>query len=120
MNTPTGAIDTLTVNSCNIIAIDFDGTLCDECFPSIGEPNYPLIGTLKELQRCGKRLILWTCRAGQQLEEAVDWCQHHGLIFDAVNENLPEIIELYGSDSRKITADLYIDDKAALPQYSVI
>lgn len=99
----------------NIIAVDFDGTLCAECFPNIGEPNQALISALLELKRSGKKLILWTCRAGDRLDEAVEWCNMHGLCFDAVNENLPEIIELYGSDSRKITADLYIDDKSSLP-----
>ncbi|MCR5596214.1 MAG: hypothetical protein K6G12_10215 [Lachnospiraceae bacterium] len=99
----------------NIIAVDFDGTLCDECFPHIGEPNLPLIYALLEQQRNGNKLILWTCRCGDRLMEAIDWCALQGLFFDAVNENLPEIIDMYGSDSRKITADLYIDDKSALP-----
>ena len=48
----------------------------------------------------------------EQLEDAVAWCKERGLEFDAVNENLPELIELYGNDCRKINADIYIDDKA--------
>ena len=104
----------------NIIAVDFDGTLCDECFPNIGEPNLPLIYALLEQKRLGIKLILWTCRCGDRLSEAVEWCKLQGLTFDAVNENLPEIIDLYGSDSRKITADLYIDDKSALPVLGAI
>ena len=39
-------------------------------------------------------------------------CRENGLEFDAVNDDLPEVIELYGTNSRKITADFYIDDKA--------
>ena len=101
--------------NAQIIAVDFDGTLCSECFPAIGTPNTPLIYALREQKRLGKKIILWTCRAGERLSEAVDWCSQHGLSFDAINENLPEIIELYGNDSRKITADIYIDDKSALP-----
>ena len=104
----------------NIIAVDFDGTLCDECFPRIGAPNLPLIYALLEQKRLGGKLILWTCRCGERLSEAVDWCASLGLTFDAVNENLPEIIDLYGSDSRKITADLYIDDKSALPALNAV
>ena len=109
-----------TAINYNIIAVDFDGTLCAECFPYIGEPNLPLICALLEQKRLGKKLILWTCRCGERLSEAVEWCADQGLTFDAVNENLPEIIYLYGSDSRKITADLYIDDKSALPALTAI
>ena len=56
-----------------------------------------------------------TCRAGEALEKAVSWCRDQQLEFDAVNDNLPEIVELYGTNSRKITRDFYIDDKAVLP-----
>lgn len=53
-----------------------------------------------------------TCREGERLQEAVDWCANFGLGFDAVNDNLPELIEFLGHDCRKIAADVYIDDKA--------
>ena len=43
---------------------------------------------------------------------AVEWCGNLGLEFDAINDNLPEIIERYGCNSRKISCDFYIDDKA--------
>lgn len=99
----------------HIIAVDFDGTLCSDCYPKIGEANEGLIRRLKELQAGGDRLILWTCRQGVPLEEALHFCLLRGLRFDAINENLPEIVELYGSDSRKIYADIYIDDRSASP-----
>lgn len=98
-----------------IIAVDFDGTLCRDCYPGIGEANERLIRRLKELRAQGDRLILWTCRNGKQLEEALFFCMMRGLVFDAVNENLPEIIEEFGGDSRKILADLYIDDRCVVP-----
>ncbi|MBE5846714.1 MAG: hypothetical protein E7300_03460 [Lachnospiraceae bacterium] len=98
-----------------IIAVDFDGTLCIDAYPSIGAPNLPLICYLKQMKERNSRLILWTCRSGEPLKEAVAWCIRQGLTFDAVNENLPETIEKYGSDSRKITADIYIDDRSRLP-----
>jgi len=104
------------MSRCGIIAVDFDGTLCKECYPNIGEANKRLIDTLRQLQSDGCKIILWTCRCGQRLEEAVQWCFFNGLIFDAINENVPEIIEYYGSDSRKIFADIYIDDKACCLQ----
>lgn len=98
-----------------IIAVDFDGTLCSDCYPAIGIPNLPLIYLLIRLQRRGKRIILWTCRCGEQLEAAVAWCRGFGLEFDAVNANVKETLQRYGTESRKISADVYIDDKACFP-----
>ena len=99
-----------------IIAVDFDGTLCYSNWPELGEPNRPLIEYLRSQKDQGNKLILWTCRAGEALEKAVSWCRDQQLEFDAVNDNLPEIVELYGTNSRKITCDFYIDDKAILPE----
>lgn len=95
-----------------IIAIDFDGTLCKECYPHIGEANRELIDALVVRKKRGDKLILWTCREESFLEEAINWCQQQGLVFDAVNDNLEEIKQKYQHNSRKITADLYLDDKA--------
>ena len=94
-----------------IIAVDFDGTLCFSNWPDLGEPNRPLIEYLKQMRASGNKLILWTCRAGEALEKAVSWCNDQDLTFDAVNDNLPEVIEMYGNNSRKITCDYYIDDR---------
>ena len=94
-----------------ILAIDFDGTLCTNLFPKIGEPIEPVIKWCKERKEAGDKLILWTCRNNERLQEAVEWCNGQGLEFDAVNENLEEIIKLYGGDTRKIQADKYVDDK---------
>lgn len=94
-----------------IIAVDFDGTLCENKWPEIGAPNETLINYLKEEQRNGSKVILWTCRAGKILENAINWSKEHGIIFDAINENLPEVLDWMGGDSRKIYADVYIDDR---------
>lgn len=95
-----------------VYAVDFDGTLCEDKYPDIGAPNDALIISLILLRRQGNKLILWTCRSGEYLDQAVDWCKRQGLEFDAVNENLPERIQLYGNDCRKIGYDVLIDDKA--------
>jgi 2-hydroxy-3-keto-5-methylthiopentenyl-1-phosphate phosphatase len=96
-----------------IIAVDFDGTLCENDWPEIGKANINLINNLKLCKNnYGDKVILWTCRTGELLDDAVKWCEEHGLIFDTVNENLPEVIEEMGGDTRKIFADVYIDDKA--------
>ena len=98
----------------NIIAVDFDGTLCENKWPEIGMPNEELIEYLKKRQANGEKLILWTNRVGNRLDEAVKWSAEKGLVFDAVNENLPEIVEAFGVDSRKIFANEYIDDRNRL------
>ncbi|SEA92784.1 hypothetical protein SAMN02910384_02750 [Pseudobutyrivibrio sp. ACV-2] len=97
--------------SDKIIAVDFDDTLCFSNWPNLGAPNLPLINYLHTQKTAGSRIILWTCRAGKPLDEAIEWCKRYGLYFDAINDNLPEIVELYGNNSRKITCDIYIDDR---------
>lgn len=95
-----------------IFAVDFDGTLCKNAWPEIGEPETEMIKNIKKLRQDGHEIILWTCREGDDLEKAVSWCADQGLTFDAVNDNLERIKELFGGNSRKIVADFYIDDKA--------
>jgi hypothetical protein len=98
-----------------IIAVDFDGTLCHESYPGIGNPEFELLNLVIKLKQAGHTIILWTCRVDKYLEEAVDWCKHWGLEFDYVNENTKEQKELFGSDPRKIFAHVYIDDRALSP-----
>lgn len=101
-----------------IFAIDFDGCLCENCYPAIGKPNTHMISFCKELKKEGHELILWTCREDKELQEAVKWCSEHELIFDAVNDNLPRIVEEWGgSNSRKIFAHAYYDDRSLKAQY---
>ncbi len=96
----------------NIIAVDFDGTLCKNRYPDIGEPIQEVIDKLLEEQKNGAKLILWTCRCDQELTDAVEWCERHGIIFDAVNDHLPEMKETFGNNTRKIFAHQYWDDRA--------
>ena len=49
-----------------IIAVDFDGTLCTDCFPKIGQPNTALIELLKGLRRQGRQIYMRTSRSGTQ------------------------------------------------------
>lgn len=95
-----------------VIAVDFDGTLCVSQWPEIGEENYGLIEWLKECRSKGDKVILFTCREDDLLDAAVKWCAERGLHFDAVNANLPERVARYGGDCRKISADIYLDDRA--------
>ena len=95
-----------------ILAVDFDGTLSLGTWPDVGSANEKLFRFLKKRKEDGDKLILWSCRVGKPLEEAVEWCRENDLEFDAVNDNLPEVIEKYGVNSRKISCDFYIDDKS--------
>jgi hydroxymethylpyrimidine pyrophosphatase-like HAD family hydrolase len=95
-----------------VFAIDFDCTLTfTNEFPEIGTARTEAFETVKALKKAGHKIILWTCRTDKHLKEAISFCKKQGLIFDAVNCNLPENIEKYGGDSRKIHCDYYIDDK---------
>ncbi len=92
------------------IAVDFDGTIVEHEYPKIGKDKLFAIETLKELQKHGALLILWTFRSGPELDNAVDYCRAKGVEFYAVNKNYPE--EIFDDTiSRKINADVYIDDK---------
>lgn len=95
-----------------VIAVDFDGVLFTEAYPKIGMPIAPNINRAKNARANGAKLILWTCREGFALAEAIAACMAVGLEFDAINENLPETKEKYGNDPRKVGADEYWDDKA--------
>lgn len=95
-----------------IIVCDFDGTLCRNEWPEIGDANDALISQLTDARANGDTVILSTCRSGERLEEAVAWCRDRGLEFDLVNENTQERIDRYGGDSRKISGDIYLDDRA--------
>lgn len=94
-----------------IIAVDFDGTLAINQYPDIGLPNMAVIDRLKEEIAYGAKVILWTCRDGNALKEAVAACARWGLTFDAINDNLPVVKALYGSNPRKVTATEYWDDR---------
>ena len=92
------------------IAVDFDGTIVEHEYPKIGEEKLFAIETLKQIQRRGHQLILWTYRTGRELDEAVEFCRNKGLEFYAVNKSYPE--EVFDSNSpRKIDADMFIDDR---------
>ena len=96
-----------------IVAVDFDGTLSlDSQYPNIGRFNTHLYEALMELKSIGWSIVLWTCREGKELREAVEWCKMNGLEFDAINENPPEV----PFKSRKVVANMYIDDRAYMPK----
>ena len=101
------------------IAVDFDGTLCKNRFPEVGEPNELVIDWVKRQAAAGANIILHTCRENgvkrNLLDEALRFCAEQGIKLSAVNENPDNFYnEKYGvqHSGRKLFADVYIDDKA--------
>ena len=97
----------------NIYAIDFDGTIVEDDFPDIGKLKDDAKAFIEKVREKGHKWILWTVRGGDMLKEALRFLDDNNLLPDTVNTNVPEAIEFLGEDSRKIYADLYIDDKSS-------
>ena len=95
-----------------VIAVDFDGTIVEHRYPEIG-PEIPFaIDTLKMLIADRHKVILWTVREGELLDQAVEWCRQRGVEFYAVNKDYPEEKKEYNNHfSRKIKAEVWIDDR---------
>ena len=95
-----------------IIAVDFDGTIVEQKYPSIGKEKPFAVETLRQLSTEGHKIILWTVRSGELLKEAIHWCENRNLHFFAVNSNQPagSLFEHTHDSSPKIMADIYIDD----------
>lgn len=94
-----------------IIAVDFDGTICEHKYPEIGAAKLFVINWLLEHKKNGTKLILYTCRDGIYLEQAIEWCKQFNLFFDAINDDVQEIKDTFTFKSNKIYADLYLDDR---------
>jgi len=103
------------------IAVDFDGTIVEHKYPKIGKVMPFAFPALIELQKLGHQLILWTYRSGKELDAAVEFCRKNGLEFYAVNKNYPDEV-FDDSISRKIYADVYIDDRniGGFPGWSIV
>lgn len=104
------------------IAVDFDGTIVRHRYPKIGEEIPFATDTLRMLISERHRLILWTVREGRLLDEAIEWCKARGVEFYAVNRDFPEEDATGSGFSRKIKADLFIDDRnfGGLPDWGTI
>lgn len=105
-----------------VIAVDFDGTIVEHRYPQIGKELPFATPTLRRLQEDGHRLILWTVREGDLLQEAVDFCEERGVNFYAVNSDFEEEDGTGKDFSRKIKADLFIDDRnvGGMPDWPTI
>lgn len=99
-----------------IIAVDFDGIIAEDNvpFPGIGDINYQMVKLIQNLEEDGHEIVLWTSRTGPALSSALTQCYYLGLKFDAINDNAPSNKAMYSATypegTRKVCADLYIDD----------
>lgn len=105
-----------------IIAVDFDGTIVEHKYPETGKEIPFAIETLKKLQQERHRIILWSVREGKLLQDAIGFCKERGLEFYAVNSNYAEETLECDHYSRKLKADLFIDDRnlGGLPEWGMI
>ena len=96
------------------IGVDFDGTVAVTRYPVIVE-LIPHARYIRKWRKAGHKVSLWTCREGDALQMALDFCLNEGIIFDSVNENLPERVQEYHTNPRKLGCDYFIDDKVPIP-----
>lgn len=105
------------------IAVDFDGTIVEHEYPRIGRELPFATDTLKMLIKDHHKLILWSVREGELLDEAVNWCKERGVEFYAINLDYPEEEkEKNNHFSRKLKVDMWIDDRniGGLPDWGTI
>lgn len=94
-----------------IVAVDFDGTLHKGTWPDIGRVAPYAKEMLRKIKEDGHYVILYTCREGDDLVRAINWLLQEGIVFDRVNDNHPNNVCTHGNNSRKVYADVYIDDR---------
>ncbi len=94
-----------------IIAVDFDNTIAITDFPRIFSPRPGVIEALHKLRKQGHYIIVWTCRCDTDLLNAINFMLENNIEFDRINDNHPDAVRKFGFNSRKINADIYIDDK---------
>jgi len=112
------------INDCPdvVLAIDFDSTICMSNYPALGEMRPGAGVVIKKLYDEDFGIVINTCREGHALSDAMHWLKENNVPYDYVNCNFPHLIEKYGADCRKISADMYIDDKCltGLPEWNGI
>lgn len=94
-----------------IIAIDFDGTIVADQYPEIGQLKPNAKEVIQQLKDDGHYIIIWTCRTGNAMYQVHDFLNEENIPFDRINKSNPDNVEKYGIDTRKVYADVYIDDK---------
>ena len=105
---------TLRKRTSLVIAIDFDGTIAELSFPAVGKIKPMADVYINKLYDEGHHIVINTCRSGGHEGAAYDFLKFHNIRHHYINSNMPYLIEEYGQDCRKISADVYIDDKCLM------
>jgi len=93
------------------LSLDFDGTIVYNAYPKIGKLKPNVVEVIQKLYQEGYKIIISTCRAGIYEGHCYQFCKKHNIPYHFINSNLPEDIQYFGQDCRKISAGIYIDDK---------
>lgn len=96
------------------IAIDFDGTIVEEAFPGVGKMLPEADKYINKLYDEGFNILINTCRTGSYEGDAENFLKRRGIKYHYINNNLPQSIEYFKQDCRKLSADVYIDDKCLM------
>lgn len=99
-----------------IIAVDFDETLANTKYPYIHSLKHNAKEVMQNWYDKNYLLLIHTCRAGEQLLEAENFLIRQGVKFHHINEQHPYLIHIFENDTRKLAADIYIDDKDVYAQ----
>ena len=97
-----------------ILVIDFDGTICEHSFPEVGKMRPEADYFINKLFDEGHEIVINTCRSGIYEGLAETFLRENKIHFHYINSNMPHLIEQYGQDCRKISGDIYIDDKCLM------
>lgn len=105
-----------------ILAVDFDLTICMSDYPKLGLERKDAGLYLNKLVSEGYGIVINTCREGLPLAEAIKWLHKNNIPYHYINCNFPHLITFFGADCRKISAQMYIDDKGVdeLPEWNEI
>jgi hypothetical protein len=99
-----------TLKKPRIIAVDLDGTLLEydgwKGPAHFGKPIPGVVSTLHELKKLSWAVVIWTTRKNDHALKA--YLEKHDIPYDYINKHPWQPPR----SSHKITADVYLDDRA--------
>lgn len=94
------------------LGVDFDGTIVEEAFPSIGKINHKVVELMALAKAKGHVVIVWTARSGKYEQEAREFLDDNNIPYNFINENPEDSFAQRGEQGRKLFCHYYIDDRA--------
>lgn len=113
-----GTLETI-IKGKVFVAIDFDGTITKSRDDNFGkyEMRENCKDVLLRLYATGRvHFGLWTCRTGKQVDTAISFLAENNVfhVFETINQSFDDILAVYDTTPRKVSADVYLDDRALL------